>query len=646
VEGCVVRAQGHVRSSDYVREDLDLRWRYLRLAAPVANCANEDCERRYDYEPSTWAMRGGARALQCAACLKSGLVSREDLTFCSSRCFVSAWGRHKDRWHQDHLDDGPRQDDDDYEEDSSFSQATKSQRRKHQHHQQHVHHNNNSVEDVVRWETVAEGPEAEYEPTDLDVGRRLRVECYGVVKKKPEPAPGDASEAWRKLSRGYDGEALLGAYDQFQGPKGHTTTEVVLSRPSPNPPRRWFGDDSSKDDDDDGDVTLRVASYNVLAEIYATHQVYPHCPRFALNWPYRARRIVDEIAESDADVVCLQEAQRDHYDRDLVPALDDLGYDGVFSQKTRDAMGAPGKVDGCALFWKRQKVRLAEHRQVQYNDLARAEATALRLSEKLEREFLYRLVKDNVAQLAVFEAYGVREVSYGVHKQIRRRLCVANTHLYSHANFPDTKLWQTLTFVNELERFVHHRPRGERLPYVVCGDFNSSPTSAVYDLLATGQVDPHHDDLHPPVSEPLANKKRIGGGGGGASSSSSSSYEQQQQQQQQQNHHNSNNGHHQQQKNPRSKILPDMRDMTHRLNLASAYHAALGAEPPFTNYTSGFKGTLDYLWFDPNSLRVLAVAQIPSEEDLNLAGGALPNAQYPSDHLMLLADFAFLGHAS
>jgi len=641
VEGCLVKAQGIVRSADLApREDVELRWRYLRLGSPAANCANEACELAYDYEPSTWARRvaSGAQssALQCVACLKRGGVARDQLTFCSPRCFAKAWPRHKDRWHSLPLQRRSRV--------PSFSSTTSSSpppklksrdedadardNTNSGHPAAAAAGNNNNDDDPLaatlwgsssanvangarpyvvqqRWETVAEGAEASYRPTRADVGRRLRVECYGIaVKGAPQttPAPGDAE--WRSVCGPRD-DASLAAFENFRGPKGLLTTEVVLSRPSPNAPRRWFGDqDEDQDEDQDDEVHFRIATYNVLAEIYATPQYYPYCPRFALHWPYRGRRIVDELAEADADVICLQEAQRDHYDRDISPALDELGYDGVFSQKTRETI--PGKVDGCAIFWKRVKFRLAEHRALQFNDVARAEATALRMSERDEHAFLVRLVKDNVAQFAVFEAYDdapPRHPPYGQPRRASdtraRRVCVANTHLYSNASFPDTKLWQTLAFANELDRFVT-RSR-ERLPVVICGDFNSQPTSAVYDLLSTGQVDPHHDDLHPPLSTTSNNagvqpasssssKPTSGLGGGNANAGGRHAVSAAASAAHPHHHHHHQQGQ-QQQKNPRSNVLPDTRDITHRLNLASAYHAALGAEPLFTNYTLGFRGT-------------------------------------------------------
>jgi CCR4-NOT transcription complex subunit 6 len=72
--------------------------------------------------------------------------------------------------------------------------------------------------------------------------------------------------------------------------------------------------------------------------------------------------------------------------------------------------------------------------------------------------------------------------------------------------------------------------------------------------------------------------------------------------------------------------------------LRSAYAAAdaRGAEPPFTNFTPTFSGTLDYLLTTPD-VALHAVLAMPSRDTL---GAGLPNAHIPSDHLPLLAVYS------
>ena len=98
-------------------------------------------------------------------------------------------------------------------------------------------------------------------------------------------------------------------------------------------------------------------SYNILAEIYATRMAYPYCDNWLvfrferererereivfslilkymfyhsrticcffrmLAWPYRRSLILQEIYSIEADVVCLQELQSDHYEQDILPQV-------------------------------------------------------------------------------------------------------------------------------------------------------------------------------------------------------------------------------------------------------------------------------------------------------------------------------------
>ena len=77
------------------------------------------------------------------------------------------------------------------------------------------------------------------------------------------------------------------------------------------------------------------------------------------------------------------------------------------------------------------------------------------------------------------------------------------------------------------------------------------------------------------------------------------------------------------------------------LELRTAHQAQGVEEPRFTNYTEGFKGCLDYITFQPGSLRCVAVGELPSEAALK-QDVALPNAEQPSDHLPVVCRLEFV----
>ena len=72
--------------------------------------------------------------------------------------------------------------------------------------------------------------------------------------------------------------------------------------------------------------------------------MYPHCDSWALSWSYRKSVLLKEIVQNDADILCLQEVQADHFEKDLSPFMNSLNFSGHYDQKTREAMGQYGKV--------------------------------------------------------------------------------------------------------------------------------------------------------------------------------------------------------------------------------------------------------------------------------------------------------------
>jgi CCR4-NOT transcription complex subunit 6 len=415
---------------------------------------------------------------------------------------------------------------------------------------------------VEQWVEI--GRDQVYCPTAEDVGRKLKLEATAYSIET--------------------GELLMHRVIK---------TDVVLSR-APDPAKRNLV--TAKTSGPRGGERFRIVTYNVLAEIYATQQQYPYCDFWALSWDYRFQNIIRELLDASPDVICLQEIQADHYESHIYNALSDAGFEGVYKQKTRAAMGLAGKVDGCALFWRRSKFHLVESYSIEFNELAQRQATqVLGMNARSEEGIAYlnRLCKDNVAQLVVLEL-AQPSMSTRSNRDPINQVCIANTHLYSNKDFPDVKLWQSWQLLQELETFV--LSRGTNLPLMICGDFNSTPDTSVYDLMSRQAVHPAHPDV------------------------------------------NMNNG-----DDSSPNILPDAMSISHSFQLGSVYNTVLGDEPKATNYTAQFKGVLDYMWYSASNLRPLSCAPIPPEEVLTKCGIALPSTQFSSDHIMLISDMQIVG---
>jgi len=125
---------------------------------------------------------------------------------------------------------------------------------------------------------------------------------------------------------------------------------------------------------------------------------------------------------------------------------------------------------------------------------------------------------------------------------------------------------------------------GSQIPLIVTGDFNSTPDSGVYALLAQGSLSSTHDDLG---DHKYGNFTRDG--------------------------------------------------MKHPFSLKSSY-SNIG-ELTFTNYTPDFQGVIDYIWYSTNVLQVTGLLGEIDKEYIQKVPG-FPNYHFPSDHLALQSEFA------
>eukprot|EP00568_Trieres_chinensis_P006705 CAMPEP_0183296274 /NCGR_PEP_ID=MMETSP0160_2-20130417/3902_1 /TAXON_ID=2839 ORGANISM="Odontella Sinensis, Strain Grunow 1884" /NCGR_SAMPLE_ID=MMETSP0160_2 /ASSEMBLY_ACC=CAM_ASM_000250 /LENGTH=671 /DNA_ID=CAMNT_0025457873 /DNA_START=45 /DNA_END=2056 /DNA_ORIENTATION=+ len=628
VEGCAVRPHAYMYGKKLDERDYDrpltahskrchgpppsheFSYRWLR-GPPCEPCAYEGCPRRTSFSPNDWsvhALGGSGCSLQCVSSRSSLYKS----TFCNSNCFVQAWKTqytvHRDPpqsrggWnglgggtpHKRSISSGMSSDGGSVVDDDAQSVGSRG-----------------SVGSMGSRASSASGNGPPGTPRGFIVGFQSGGQPFNDFGASADPANaegGKSSGDWVEISRdqvyhptpddvGRKLKLEAGAYMSETGELlMHRTvkTDIVLSR-APDPVKRNLVTSKNTGGGGGGGARFRVVTYNVLAEIYATQQQYPYCDFWALNWDYRFQNLIREILDVSPDVVCLQEVQADHYETHIYRAMSDAGFEGVYKQKTRLAMGLSGKVDGCALFWRRAKFHLVESYSIEFNELAQRQVTqVLGMNARSEEgvAYLNRLCKDNVAQLVVLELAqpsSTRSRSEPVLNQV----CIANTHLYSNKDCPDVKLWQTWQLLQELETFVLSRgPHPADLPLMICGDFNSTPDTAVYDLLSRRAVHPGHPDVN--VS-----------------------------------HDDNGSG---------PDILPDPMSIVHSFQLGSVYAAVLGEEPRATNFTQSFTGVLDYLWYSATNLRPLSAAPVPEDSVLMRHGEALPSTQHSSDHVMLISD--------
>jgi len=177
------------------------------------------------------------------------------------------------------------------------------------------------------------------------------------------------------------------------------------------------------------------------------------------------------------------------------------------------------------------------------------------------------------------------------HKTDNYRLIVANAHAFWDPAFSDVKLIQVAMLMEELDDLASKwakrkddrspsYPDGTKIPLVICGDFNSIPDSGVYEYMSKGTVSSTHPDFR---SHRYGKFTEVG--------------------------------------------------MSHPFGLRSAYAQGPGGKEllPFTNYTPGFQGVIDYIWYSTSALSVEAVMEEPEAAYIENVVG-FPDPHFPSEY--------------
>ncbi|WFD22438.1 poly(A)-specific ribonuclease [Malassezia equina] len=361
----------------------------------------------------------------------------------------------------------------------------------------------------------------------------------------------------------------------------------------PPPDREWISLDpdvpSYESEEDNTNNMFAVLSYNILCKKYATAQMYGYTPSWALDWDYRKEFILQEIISYGADICCLQEVETGEFDQYFEPKLKQNAYEGIFWPKSRAKTMREDervRVDGCATFINSQVYQIVDKRLIEFNQIALQRPDF----KKTEDIFNRVMTKDNIASIAMLE-----------HRKTGAKLIVANAHMHWDPEFRDVKLVQAAVLMEQLEvagdTFAKMPPQvtlesgvsaptyasGKDIPTVVCGDFNSTPDSGVYEFLSQGLAPGNHEDF---MNHTYGTYTSEG--------------------------------------------------LRHGYALRSAYQQI--GELPFTNHTPGFSGTIDYIWYTTNSL---AASGLLGEVDTGYLSRVVgfPNAHFPSDHVCILAEF-------
>lgn len=190
--------------------------------------------------------------------------------------------------------------------------------------------------------------------------------------------------------------------------------------------------------------SILVMSYNILAYSFTNISWYSYVNPELLHPKYRSPRIINEIEQVKADIVCLQEVDYDLYNDFYKDNLYSLGYQSLIKPATNQ------RIVGNLIAYK--------------TDVFKKESSEiLCLNEgldKLDESF----VKHKDAMFVVLK-----------HKVTGKRLLAINTHLYWKPEDEYIKYGQIAKIIKHIADAY-----GRDIPVIFCGDLNSTPNSNVF----------------------------------------------------------------------------------------------------------------------------------------------------------------------
>ena len=197
-------------------------------------------------------------------------------------------------------------------------------------------------------------------------------------------------------------------------------------------------------------ASLRIATYNILADSYVDRRRYAHVDPQRLAPAARHPALVQRMLALNADVLCLQEVEAALFEM-LEAELAPHGYSGILAMKLH------GKPDGCAIFLRQPGVTLLEQRAIHFADGAGPDGRSGHL-------VLVARVECGIGRLSV--------------------LC---THLKWD---PDDKPPGQHAGEQQVEEILQLCAGENVRRAVVCGDFNAEPSSRlVQRMLTAGFLD-------------------------------------------------------------------------------------------------------------------------------------------------------------
>ncbi|ETO10795.1 hypothetical protein RFI_26582 [Reticulomyxa filosa] len=335
-----------------------------------------------------------------------------------------------------------------------------------------------------------------------------------------------------------------------------------------------------------------VCSWNTLYKQWVMKEDYPTIEDEHRTWEFRLPRLRQKMSDINADILCLQEIDKSTFKEDFGDYLKKTGnyeWNVNLTKKNKIMMSN-------AIAWKKNKFKLIWHEWRSRTMMMLFQ----HLSEKTKRECPQQMKTDNNdlgANQENSEAKKNKDEKKTKKNQKNAKeslqlsekyeyLLVCNCHLEGKPSKHDIRFSQMKSLLQRLDLLFHEQnfPK-EKIPVIICGDFNSTCDEVVVQMLLNRKVDPNHSAL----------------------------------------------------------LESDDRNFVHLYYFREGYDEVFKKNRHITFAANGILSSIDFIFYTDNNLLLCGVKKTlpdnirPTRDNLLL----LPNARFPSDHLPIAALFQF-----
>ncbi|KRT80152.1 hypothetical protein AMK59_7673, partial [Oryctes borbonicus] len=229
--------------------------------------------------------------------------------------------------------------------------------------------------------------------------------------------------------------------------------------------------------------SLRVVSYNILAERYTDDNQFHYCDPKYLSINYRRQVILEELINYKADLICMQEVDVDQYNDYFKEHFKNNGYIPVFYKKGHLLPEGLAFVFDRNRFKKLDCTHIVLSHQLKTNNFFKDILNFMKTYKEVKELFMKQHTSLLVTTLKLVETGDI--------------LIVANTHLYYHCEAGHIRLLQIAMILKYIKLQVKRIKSKEatKVSVIFCGDFNSKPETAVYQFLTRGEVKEYEENL-------------------------------------------------------------------------------------------------------------------------------------------------------